>query len=193
MHKFVHKYIYTHSCVYSKKQRKIADFIQRANTRNAHFIYTHTHIYIHATYQKTEKIFRFYTTSQPKNSKNTMTTLTQVEVLKSPLAIVWQGPMRCLKLQASSRKRATNYRAVLRKETYEDTASYGSSPPCTQCTKQNDDIADFGNFLQSYEIFEPGRNFQKSARHSMYSNNGYTIHFRGCFFPPSTSSFQQSY
>ena len=180
-------------CIFQKAAKNCRFHTTCQHKKCTFYIYTHTHIYIHATYQKTEKIFRFYTTSQHKNSKNTMTTLTQVEILKSPLAIVWQGPMRCLKLQASSRKRATNYRALLRKETYEDTASYGSSPPCTQCTKQNDDIADFGNFLQSYEIFEPGRNFQKSARHSMYSNNGYTIHFRGCFFPPSTSSFQQSY
>ena len=30
------------------------------------------------------------------------------------------------------RKRATNYRALLRKMTHEDKASYKSSPPCTQ-------------------------------------------------------------
>ena len=33
-------------------------------------------------------------------------------------------------LQVSFRKRAINYRALLRKETYEDTASYASLPPC---------------------------------------------------------------
>ena len=37
----------------------------------------------------------------------------------------------CLKLQVIFRKRACNYRALLRKMTYEDKASYGSSPPCT--------------------------------------------------------------
>ena len=38
----------------------------------------------------------------------------------------------CLKLQVFFRKRATNYRALLRKMTCKDKASYGSSPPCTR-------------------------------------------------------------
>jgi len=42
----------------------------------------------------------------------------------------WQRPIRCLKLQVIFRKRATHYRALLRKMTYKDKASYGSSPPC---------------------------------------------------------------
>jgi len=37
---------------------------------------------------------------------------------------------RGLKLQVISRKRATNHRALLRKITYEDKASYDSTPPC---------------------------------------------------------------
>ena len=36
----------------------------------------------------------------------------------------------CLKLQVIFRKRATNCRALLQKMTYEDKASYGSSPLC---------------------------------------------------------------
>jgi len=39
-------------------------------------------------------------------------------------------PPGCLKLQGIFRKRATNYRALLRKMTYEDDSSYGSSPLC---------------------------------------------------------------
>jgi len=42
----------------------------------------------------------------------------------------WRRPIGCLKLQVIFRKRATNYRALLRKFTYEDKASYWSSPPC---------------------------------------------------------------
>jgi len=38
-------------------------------------------------------------------------------------------PMGCLKLRFSLRKRATNYRALLRKMTYKDKASYDSTPP----------------------------------------------------------------
>jgi len=42
----------------------------------------------------------------------------------------WRRPIGCLKLQVIYRKRATNYRALLRKTTHKDKASYGSSPPC---------------------------------------------------------------
>jgi len=38
-------------------------------------------------------------------------------------------PIGCLKLQVVFRKKATNCRALLRKMTNEDKASYGSSPP----------------------------------------------------------------
>jgi len=46
----------------------------------------------------------------------------------------WRRPMGCLILQGIFRKRATNYRALLRKKTYKDTVSYGSSPPCMPYT-----------------------------------------------------------
>ena len=42
----------------------------------------------------------------------------------------WQKLIGCLKLQVIFRKRATNYRALLRKMTYEDKASYDFTPPC---------------------------------------------------------------
>jgi len=43
----------------------------------------------------------------------------------------WRRPIGCLSLQNFfARKGATNYRALLRKITYKDKASYGSSPPC---------------------------------------------------------------
>jgi len=40
----------------------------------------------------------------------------------------------CLQFQVFFCKRATNYRALLRKMTYKDKASYGSSPPCMYIT-----------------------------------------------------------
>jgi len=43
----------------------------------------------------------------------------------------WRRPIGCLKLQVIFRKRATNYRALWQKMTYEDKASYDSTPPCT--------------------------------------------------------------
>jgi len=43
----------------------------------------------------------------------------------------WRRPIRCLKLQVIYRKRATNYRALLRKMTCKNKASYGFWPPCS--------------------------------------------------------------
>jgi hypothetical protein len=43
-------------------------------------------------------------------------------------SIGWRRPIGCLKLQVIFRKRATNYRALLRKMTCKDKASYESSP-----------------------------------------------------------------
>jgi len=43
----------------------------------------------------------------------------------------WRRLIGCLKLQVISPKRATNYRALLRKMTYQDKASYFSTRPCT--------------------------------------------------------------
>jgi len=42
----------------------------------------------------------------------------------------WRIPIGCLKLEVIFRKRAPNYRALLRKMTYEDKASYDSTPRC---------------------------------------------------------------
>jgi len=42
----------------------------------------------------------------------------------------WRRPIRCLKLQVISRKRATNCRALLLKMTCKDKAFYASVPPC---------------------------------------------------------------
>jgi len=42
----------------------------------------------------------------------------------------WQRPIGSLNLQVLLCKRASNDRALLRKMTYEDKASYDSTPPC---------------------------------------------------------------
>ena len=43
----------------------------------------------------------------------------------------WRRLIKCLKLQVIFRKRATNYRALLRKITYRDKAPYDSTPRCS--------------------------------------------------------------
>jgi len=47
--------------------------------------------------------------------------------------IGWRRPIGCLKLQVTIRERATNYRALFRKMTYKDKASYDFTPPCIGC------------------------------------------------------------
>ena len=42
----------------------------------------------------------------------------------------WQRPIACLELHVIFRKRAIDYRALLREMTYKDKACYGSTPPC---------------------------------------------------------------
>jgi len=49
----------------------------------------------------------------------------------------WRRPLGCLKLQVIFRKRATNYRALLRKITYGDKAFNDSTPPCTSIAHTN--------------------------------------------------------
>ena len=55
---------------------------------------------------------------------------------------MWRRLTGCLKLQVIFRKRATNYRALLQKITYEDTASYDSTPRVIGC------LIFIGHFLQ---------------------------------------------
>ena len=45
----------------------------------------------------------------------------------------WRRLLGCLEFLVIFRKRATNYRALLRKMTYEDKTSYDSTPPCAAC------------------------------------------------------------
>ena len=47
----------------------------------------------------------------------------------------WRRPIGCLQLQVIFRKRATNYRALMRKMTCKDKASNRSSPPCLSLVK----------------------------------------------------------
>ena len=52
----------------------------------------------------------------------------------------WRKPIGCFKLQDIFRKRATNYRALLRKMSYKDKASYDSKPPCSNGGDRDGDV-----------------------------------------------------
>jgi len=53
-------------------------------------------------------------------------------IFSTELSTGWRTLIGCLKLQDIFRKRATNYRALLREMTHEDKASYDSTPPCVK-------------------------------------------------------------
>ena len=54
----------------------------------------------------------------------------------TPYDTGWRRCIACLKLQVSFRKRTTNQRALVRKMTCKDKASYASSPPCRVCERK---------------------------------------------------------
>jgi len=57
---------------------------------------------------------------------------TKIIHVPRPTQTGWRKPIACLKLQVIFRKRATIYRALRRKITYIDKASYDSTPPCAR-------------------------------------------------------------
>jgi len=74
----------------------------------------------------------------------------------------WRRLIGCLKLQVIFRKRATNYRALLREKTYKDKASCDSTPPCTDTynaeifDRQLFDMDDSNDEMFRIEIFDTG-------------------------------------
>jgi len=71
----------------------------------------------------------------------------------------WRRCIGCLKLQVSFRKWATNYRALLRKTTYKDEASYVWSPPCMSFCLEYMRSRSCGNFPSKSPIIS--RSFAK--------------------------------
>jgi len=79
----------------------------------------------------------------------------------------WRKPTGCLKLYVSFRKRATNYRSLLREMTYRYKASYGSSPPCTTHGKpQTEEIG--------LKIFTTVKISNKYSRESTHISNTFS-------------------
>jgi len=72
--------------------------------------------------------------------------------IRKPI-IGWRGPIGCLKLQVIFRKRATNYRALLRKITSKDKASYGSAPPCTYVSSADSCVYIYGHIYMDICIY----------------------------------------
>jgi len=97
-----------------------------------HSIHTHVYICMH-TYIHTHTYIHIGGSSVSPSIYKTKGDLSHwsnqvCSVLK--LNTGWQRSIGCLKLQVSFCKRATIYRACLRKMTYENKALYVSWPPC---------------------------------------------------------------
>ena len=58
-----------------------------------------------------------------------------IYIRRARQATEWRTRIECFKLQVIFYKRATNYRALLRKITYENKASYESTPHCKHVTR----------------------------------------------------------
>ena len=100
------------------------------------YIYIYMYIYILYIQYLTHKLGN----RDAKKTSSSSLAYALVEIRKSqPATTELRRPIGCLKLQVIFRKRATNYRALLRKMTYtdkrrmtcKDKASYTSLPPST--------------------------------------------------------------
>jgi len=93
------------------------------------YIYEYPHTYVYIYHHKHMYMFVKYLRSE-------CSSITQISPKRNCLRMHpclctgWQRPIGCLKLQAIFRKRANNYRALLRKMTNIDKASYDSTAPC---------------------------------------------------------------
>jgi len=87
----------------------------------------------------------------------------KVQVLRGRIGPT--GLRRCLELQVSFRKRATNYRDFLRKMTCKDKASYGSWPPCATHVKTHHayGVASISRLLQIIGLFRRIQSLYKGS------------------------------
>ena len=101
-------------------------------THTTHYTHNplHTHLTTHTPHSTHTSQHTHLTTHIVHDSQHASHIRTNIRKHLSRTG--WQRCIGCLKLQVFFRKRATNYRDLLWKLTYNDKASYESSPPCTQ-------------------------------------------------------------
>ena len=75
-------------------------------------------------------------------------TVISLSQFSSRFCTEWRRLIGCLKLQVIFRKRATNYRALLRKMSYENKASHDSTPLCNRDCKKNLGLFSMGRLQQ---------------------------------------------
>jgi len=145
----IHIYIYTYLCIYihthtciHRAPRHTCKGKQMTHPYICVYIFTymylhththtHTHIHTYIVHCDSNELTVNGRNHKCKLSKEYewlsryLWMLTQINL---KLDKGWRRPIGCLKAQIISRKRATNYRALLRKTSHEDKISCGSSPP----------------------------------------------------------------
>jgi len=78
-------------------------------------------------------------------------------------------PIGCLKLQVIFRKSATNHMVFLRKMTYKDKASYGSSSPCISLLRED------YTYFRGHFIYTHTRTISLSLTHTHTRTGGNPI------------------
>ena len=119
MHICVYVYVYMHICMYVNIQIPCVFHICIYFILTA-YVWQFVSIFVVCMYV-------FYCTHAECNVRM-CTTKTPTNCCKNK---EWRRRIGGLMLWVSFRKRATNYRALLQKMTFEDKASYGSWPPCS--------------------------------------------------------------
>ena len=135
--------LYTHTHTHTNKYICVYTYIDRAHTKilSALGLYTHTlktytnvNVYVNTERAHMQMLtaLGLYTHTYSHTHSLSVTQI-YVYIYRSceyADSTGWRRLIGCLKLQIIFCKRATNYRALLRKMTYEDKPSYASSPPC---------------------------------------------------------------
>jgi len=88
----------------------------------------------------------------------------------------WRRPIGCLKSQVIFCKRATHYRALLRKTTYEDKACSESTPPCTlSCTSLSATAPPITGLFLRKETYKSKASYASSPPYIRYVPENPTI------------------
>ena len=135
MYIYIHVYIYT--CIYIYIHTYIHVYIYTC-IYIFMYIYTHIHVYIYTYIYICMYIYLhmyiyacIYTAAAHLRLAPLALFARRAVVFRRRGRTGWRRPIKCLKLHVIFRKRDTNHRALLRKMTNEDKASYGSSPSCS--------------------------------------------------------------
>ena len=129
-------YKYIHACTYTCIQEVSVVTVSIFRIQVYSFIYVYAFMYTHTIFIDIYVYTRIYVYTHNIHTYSLMYMHLCIHTQYSYIFIYtrvhtgWRRPIRCLILWITFRKLATNYRALLRKMTQKDKASYESLPPC---------------------------------------------------------------